>query len=197
MCAGRMDDFTCPVCHEARFPFRVYACGHSVCTECMRQTDDADGHRNVGFPHHRCPLCRAETLEPWQRRPWNRALNAHLLIEEPPPSTDKDVAGEEGGSDLCANATLSRIALCEGILPILLLDLRKAADAGEALVVFRDTHLVESVSKIRTIIVEKLFRHGVHRVELRNDECLVSLIPEHPRESCKCVFVNPDFVPSV
>ena len=140
-------------------------------------------------PHpHRCPLCRTQTPVPWNQRPWNRALNAHLQIQENP---QHDGMKEE---DLCARATVRRIALCQAVLPQILGALRKAANEGEAMIAFQDPQLVEAVRKIRCIVADKLFRHGVHRLEIRDKECLVSLVPEHPGSSSKCVFINPAFV---
>lgn len=190
-----MDDLVCPVCHEARAPFRVYACGHSVCTECMRQSDEVDSRASPAAPH-RCPLCRAETRTPWHQRPWNRALNAHLRLKQD-DEEPLDVQDDDDLDDLCARATLQRIALCEAILPTLLQELRKAAGTGEALVSFQDAALVDGVRKIRSIIAEKLFRHGIYRMEICDEEFIVSLIPELPGNLRKRVFTNPDFVPSV
>ena len=82
-------------------------------------------------------------------------------------------------------------------LPLPLL-LRLGAPAlAPPLVVFGDAHVVDGVRKVGPMIAEKLFRHGVYRLEISDRECLVSLVPCDATFARKRVFVNPGFVPDV
>lgn len=71
----------CSICKCVMFsPLSFDECGHTFCELCMIQIDSVakDTAATNEFPMYRCPTCRAATLQPWNRRPRNHALEAIL-----------------------------------------------------------------------------------------------------------------------
>lgn len=149
----------CPICRSIYVRPRIYPeCGHSLCENCHIQTDE---HTDIPDAYtaivYKCPICRSETLTPWNRRPLNRALDeicsssfseeynerSEELGEAPAPET----IGNKEDVDLAKMAIAERnrvaTALYDEIFPLLH---KTARDGGDYISITSKEKVVRAAS---------------------------------------------------
>lgn len=174
----------CPVCKEVWSVPRLFPCGHSVCQACMQANDlveEQEAEPESFLPTYRCPLCRAETLLPWKKRPINRALCDAVQC-----STGDDEDGQETvetvaesvqeSTNLAVLSLTSRRLLAAELIKEVVPLLRDAAVRGRSYVMIRGetSRRIFDVSGTFTHVLFEKF--GVYGVESSKTETVVHLV---------------------
>lgn len=172
-----------------------------MCGSCHQQNDahqisqSNDQYGRDVVPTFQCPLCRAETIIPYNLRPPNVTLNA-LLGE--PEAVDKnqshasEAASDEHIRDIGAAVLQFRRVIAQDISTQIISQLIDAARSGQLAVTFVGD-FSRRAAKLSDVVVPLLFARGVYQVVVSDDMFIVHLAPE-PRVAP--VFTNPRFVHS-
>ena len=166
----------CPVCRSIFIQPRLYACGHSVCSHCMRSSDE---HTRAPFMNslvvYRCPVCRHESLTPWFDRPRNLALQSLCEAHEDyqsrleevgnvtVPKEDQD--GMKGETDLGKISLFMQEKKSQELYDELAPVLRRAALEGQTYITLAQTGKVKHIQNVADTLSQMLFtRNNVHRM---------------------------------
>lgn len=166
----------CPVCRSIFIQPRLYACGHTVCSHCMRSCDE---HTHAPFMNsltvYKCPVCRHETLTPWFDRPRNLVVQSLCEAHEDYRTRAEEVGDisvpKEDQEDMKGETDLGKISyfmqekksqeLYDELVPVL----RRAAMEGQAHVTLAQTGKVKDIQKVADALSDMLFtRNNVHRM---------------------------------
>lgn len=177
----------CGVCYKIYAHTRMFPCGHTLCGPCSKRVDDETVRTNAHTAReYKCPFCRETTIRPWYRRPKNHSLES--VLEDNAEYVERTAAVQmdvvqavpiPGGlnvADVCRNARIDlAIATYTKLIPQLL----EAAREGCSYVVYREKHIVEDVNKVSDLLAELLFKHDLYKLESRNDEVVVTILPTY------------------
>lgn len=178
----------CPICRSIYVRPRIYPeCGHSLCEHCHIQTDE---HTDIPDAYtaivYKCPICRSETLTPWNRRPLNRALDdicsssfseeynerSEELGEAPAPES----IGNKEDVDLAKMAIAERnrvaTALYDEIFPLLH---NTARDGGDYISI-TSKEKVRAIYRVADQLTTMLFRHKIYRMICTPEEVTIHIL---------------------
>lgn len=162
----------CPVCRSIFVRPRMYACGHSVCSHCMQTSDEYTSSPFMhSFPVYKCPVCRAQTLVPWHRRPPNVNLRqvcerhpdyVSRLVEVGPETKPSTLTRCGSREDLSKLAFSQQQAIAHEIYDSLLPLLHEAALEGRSIVSLNDETTVRKIQRVGDSLGQLLFhRHNM------------------------------------
>lgn len=158
----------------------MYACGHSVCSHCMRTSDE---YTSSPFIHsltiYKCPVCRSETLVPWHRRPANVDLRkicerhsnfmSRLVEVGPDKKADRPKCGVS--EDLSKLAFQQQQRIAHEIYAMLLPQLHDAALEGRSVVCVNDADSVKKIQRVGETLGELMFRrHNVCKMTVTSTD---------------------------
>lgn len=170
----------CPVCRSIFVRPRLYACGHSVCSHCMQTSDEFTASPFIhSISIYKCPVCRAETVVPWHRRPPN--IDLRQVCERHPDYVSRlvEVGPEQkatlptcgSNEDLSKLAFAQQQAIAHEIYEIMLPLLHEAALEGRSVVCVDDKHTVRQIQHVGDTLGEMLFRrHNVCKMVVTSND---------------------------
>ena len=137
------------------------------------------------LPNFKCPVCRAETVVPWHRRPLNQALESvcqgfpEFEARRKDVVDPSDVAAHKNlaTTDLATTAATERRRIAKEEYEALLPTLYEAARMGSPSVVVTCRKTVDAVSRVIDLFSKHLFENNrVHRVLVAKDELTIDLL---------------------
>ena len=170
----------CPVCRSIFVRPRMYACGHSVCSHCMQTSDEYTVSPFMhSFNLYKCPVCRAETLVPWHRRPANVDLRqvcerhtdyvARLVEVGPEKKANLPTCGSR--EDLSKLAFSQQQTIAHEMYEMLLPLLHEAALEGRSVVCLNDKNTLRKIQRVGDALGELLFhRHNVCKMTVTSTD---------------------------
>ena len=195
------DNYLCPICREYLLEPRIYECGHSICEQCMKKSDETLESNNKNLfqaTTYKCAMCRNETLIKWFNRPINHRLIDILSTNEEYVSSleeyrknKKDIPPET--PTIPDNVNMASIVnskrqekcnqLYEEIVPLLF----EASLVGKPYITI--THHVKDIQCVADMLAKKLFNnHGIYKLQTTQNECQIDIIPSN--RSFQCEYVN-------
>jgi len=192
----------CPVCRDIYVTPKLYECGHTICEECMHNIDKQNENSmtsNFDAPIYKCPICRKESIIPYQDRPIN-----HTLISLLDKTKDYKKLCESKKQNfvkkcrisLYDDVNFSHLALkskfikCEKYYKKILPLLYEAANSGKSkLTILTDT---KELQTIQSLLSKKLFTHGIYKVQATPREFNIYILPEK-KNNYRNESVNPQF----
>ncbi len=177
----------CPICRNIFIRSRMYECGHTLCELCMvetdRHTEVPDAYTAVAY---RCPVCRAETLVPWMRRPKNVALENVCSSLFPEDYKERlESAGdpiETKKLEVDRNINLAHLAIAEresiaaGLYDEIFPILHKTAKDGGDFVSITSPKKVHSIYRVADQLCPLLFKHKIFRILCTPDEVTIHIL---------------------
>lgn len=166
----------CPVCRSIFIQPRLYSCGHTVCSHCMRSCDE---HTRAPFMNsltvYKCPVCRHETLTPWFNRPRNLVVQSLCEAHESYRSREEEVGNisipkedqEEmrGITDLGKISVFMQEKISQDLYDELVPVLRAAALGGQTYITLAQTEKVKEIQNVADTLSDMLFtRNNIHRM---------------------------------
>jgi hypothetical protein len=203
------NDILCIICSDTLVCPRIYQkCGHTMCEECMSNSDKLDIKNNkhvFDAVQYRCPLCRSTTLTPWFSRPFNHLVITILEKNEKYRGLEKErikvrkldinkrpsISGSK--MDMTNMSRLSynyRDNLAEELYYYILPIIYDATVDGKPYIIIKDR--VKELRSVSDIISDKLIKNNnIYRIFSTNTEFTVEIIPL--KNSLKYEYVNNNF----